>query len=67
MLTYAPCGGCCTGPLGQGERRGSWGGFALPDNAEAAKITSDFKDGLLKVHVPKNPAAAPQTVEIKVT
>lgn len=29
--------------------------FSLPDEADADKITSEYKDGILTVHLPKNP------------
>ena len=41
--------------------------FLLPDGADAAKITSEFKDGVLKVHLPKVPVPAVKTTEVKVT
>jgi HSP20 family protein len=40
--------------------------FTLPEDADAAKIVAEFKEGVLRVHVPKNPAAKPKTVEVKV-
>ncbi len=40
--------------------------FTLPDDADATKITSDFKDGLLKVHLPKSPNAKPKAIEVKI-
>jgi HSP20 family protein len=40
--------------------------FALPDDADASKIVADFKDGVLKVHLPKSPTAKPKTIEVKV-
>lgn len=40
--------------------------FALPDNADAMKVTSNFKDGLLEVHLAKNPVAKPKATEIKI-
>ena len=40
--------------------------FALPNDADATKITSDFKDGVLKVHLPKSPTAKAKTIEVKV-
>ena len=33
--------------------------FSLPDEADAAKITSEYKDGVLTVHLPKNPSVKP--------
>ncbi len=40
--------------------------FNLPDNADAASIRAESKDGVLKVHVPKLKAEKPKAVEIKV-
>lgn len=40
--------------------------FTLPEDADAKKIAAEFKDGVLKVHLPKSPAAKPETVEVKV-
>jgi HSP20 family protein len=40
--------------------------FTLPEDADAAKIAAEFKEGVLKVHLPKNPKAKPLPVQIKV-
>ncbi len=40
--------------------------LTLPDDADEKKIAAEFKDGLLKVHLPKNPTAKPQVVDVKV-
>jgi len=40
--------------------------FTLPDDVNAAKVSAEFKDGLLKVHVPKDESAKPKAVEVKV-
>jgi HSP20 family protein len=40
--------------------------FTLPDDADATKVSSDFKEGVLKVHLPKNPNAKPKSIEVKV-
>lgn len=40
--------------------------FTMPDATEASKITSEYRDGLLTVHLPKNPAAKAKATEIKV-
>jgi HSP20 family protein len=40
--------------------------FTLPEATDASKISSEFKDGVLTVHLPKNPNARPKTTEIKV-
>ena len=40
--------------------------FTLPEDAESAKIAAEFKDGVLKMHLPKSPASKPKPVEVKV-
>ena len=40
--------------------------FTLPQDAEANKIAAEFKDGVLKVHLPKSRASKPKPVEVKV-
>jgi HSP20 family protein len=40
--------------------------FMVPEDAEAVKMAAEFKDGVLKVHLPKSPAAKPKTIEVKV-
>jgi HSP20 family protein len=40
--------------------------FELPMDANAAKIMAEFKDGVLKVHLPKSEEARPKTVEVKI-
>jgi len=40
--------------------------FTLPEDADSAKIAAEFKDGVLKVHLPKSSAAKPKPVEVKV-
>lgn len=39
--------------------------FTLPDDADAAKVSAEFKDGLLKVHVPKSQSTKPKAIEVK--
>ena len=41
--------------------------FSLPDEADAEKITSEFKEGILTVHLPKNPQAKAATHVIPVS
>ena len=41
--------------------------FSLPDDADGTKIKADFKNGVLKVHLPKSEAAKPKSIEIKVS
>lgn len=46
---------------------GSFGrSFSLPDDASPAKVTAEFKDGVLTVHLVKDEKAKPQHVEVKV-
>jgi len=40
--------------------------FGLPDDADAQKVSAEFKDGLLRVRVQKLEKALPKSVEIKV-
>lgn len=40
--------------------------FSLPDQADADKITSEYKDGILTVHLPKNPSVKPSAHQIPV-
>ena len=40
--------------------------FTVPDDADGAKVKAEFKDGVLKVHLPKNPVAKPKAIEVKV-
>lgn len=40
--------------------------FTLPDDANGAKVSAEFTDGLLKVHAPKGENARPKSIEVKV-
>ena len=40
--------------------------FSLPDDASPAKVSAEFKDGVLRVHLPKTAKAKPQQIEVKV-
>jgi len=40
--------------------------FALPDIAEADKVSADFRDGVLRVHLPKTDKAKTKHIEVKV-
>lgn len=40
--------------------------FTLPDGADGTKVIADFKDGVLKVHLPKSEKAKPKAIEVKV-
>lgn len=41
--------------------------FALPDATDGSKVSAGFKDGVLKVHLPKSEQAKPKAVEVKVS
>ena len=41
--------------------------FSLPDDASPAKVSAEFKDGVLTVHLVKDEKAKPQQVEVKVS
>lgn len=40
--------------------------FSLPEDADAEKVSAEFKDGILKVHVAKSEKARPKQIEVKV-
>ena len=40
--------------------------FTLPEDADSTKVTADFHDGVLKVHLPTTPAARSKAIEVKV-
>ena len=40
--------------------------FSLPEDADSGKVTADYKDGMLQVHLPKSEKVAPKAIEIKV-
>jgi HSP20 family protein len=41
--------------------------FTLPDGTDAAKVKAEFKDGILRVHLPKDEKAKPRSIEVKVS
>jgi HSP20 family protein len=41
--------------------------FSLPDDASPVKVSAEFKDGVLTVHLVKDEKAKPQHVEVKVS
>jgi len=41
--------------------------FSLPDDASPAKVSAEFKDGVLTVHLLKDEKAKPQQVEVKIS
>ncbi|MCW0221319.1 MAG: Hsp20/alpha crystallin family protein [Prosthecobacter sp.] len=40
--------------------------FTLPEGVNGEKVMADFKDGLLKVHLPKDETAKPKSIEVTV-
>ena len=40
--------------------------FTLPEDADSKKVTADFRDGVLKVHLPTTPIARSKAIEVKV-
>lgn len=41
--------------------------FSLPDYVDESKVSADFKDGVLIVHLPKSEKAKPKAIEVKVS
>ena len=41
--------------------------FVLPDIADAAKVSAEFKDGVLRVHLPKTEMARTKHIEVKIS
>ncbi len=41
--------------------------FTIPDDAEADNVKAEFKDGVLRVHLPKSEKARPKQIEVKVS
>ena len=41
-------------------------GFSLPDDAQSDRIKADFRDGVLRVHLPKSEKARPKQIEVEV-
>jgi HSP20 family protein len=40
--------------------------FTLPEDADAGKVAAEYKDGILKVHLPKSEKAKPKSIEVRV-
>ena len=40
--------------------------FTVPEDADVEKIQAEFKDGMLKVHIPKSEKAKPKEIDVKV-
>lgn len=41
--------------------------FTVPEDADGDRVSAEFKDGLLQVHLPKSEKVKPKTVEVKVS
>ena len=40
--------------------------FTVPTDADQTKVAADFKDGILRVHLPKAEKSRPKAIEVKV-
>lgn len=40
--------------------------FTLPEDADPAKVTADFKHGILAVHITKSERAKPKSIEVAI-
>jgi HSP20 family protein len=40
--------------------------MALPSDVDETKVSAEFKDGVLNVHLPKAPTARPHSVDVKI-
>ena len=40
--------------------------FTVPLDADETKVAADFKDGILRVHLPKTEKPRPKAIEVKV-
>ncbi len=40
--------------------------FSLPEDADENKVTADFKEGILQVHLPKSEKARPRNIEVQI-
>jgi HSP20 family protein len=40
--------------------------FTLPEDADSTKVTAEFRDGVLKVHLPTTPIARSKTIDVNV-
>jgi HSP20 family protein len=49
-----------------GNLSGSSRNSPSPPDADEMKIDAEFKEGLLKVHLPKSEKAKPKTIDVKV-
>ena len=40
--------------------------FVLPEGTDGSKVSAEFRDGVLKLHLPKSEQAKPKSIEVKV-
>lgn len=40
--------------------------FTLPEDADGTKVSAEYKDGVLRIHLPKSEKAKPKAIEVKV-
>jgi HSP20 family protein len=40
--------------------------FTLPEDADGSKISAEYKDGMLKLHLPKSEQAKKKAIEVKI-
>ena len=40
--------------------------FTLPEDADGNGVVAEYKDGVLKVHLPKSERAKPKSIEVKI-
>ena len=41
--------------------------FSLPNDADSSRVNAEFKEGVLKLHIPKSESARPRQIEVKVS
>jgi HSP20 family protein len=41
--------------------------FSLPDDADPDKVNAEFKEGVLKLRIPKSESARPRQIEVKIS
>ncbi|MDP1948398.1 MAG: Hsp20/alpha crystallin family protein [Nitrospirota bacterium] len=41
--------------------------FTVPDDADASKVSAEYKDGVLNAHLPKSEKAKAKSIEVKVS
>ncbi|MDR4471374.1 MAG: Hsp20 family protein [Nitrospira sp.] len=39
----------------------------MPEDADGSRVAAEYKDGVLKVHLPKSEKAKPKSIEVKVS